>query len=99
LLLCNDAQSLTPEVTEVFGQSGAEDIRTGFRMSEKVYISVGNHRSLAGIKEIVYALQSALSKHFLVELSRELKGDCVNIVIDEFSGLFDVSAMRKTTEL
>lgn len=69
------------------------------RMTKKVYIAIGNHRSFAGIKEIVYTIQSSLSAQFSVELSRELKGDCVNIVIDEFSGLFDVMAIKKVTEL
>jgi hypothetical protein len=67
-------------------------------MTKKVYIAVGNHRSFAGIKEIVYSIQSALSPQFSVELSRELKGGCVNIIIDEFSGLFDVAAIRHVTE-
>jgi hypothetical protein len=66
---------------------------------KKVYIAVGNHRSFAGIKEIVHSIQSALSAQFSVELSRELKGDSVNIIIDEFSGLFDVAAIRQVTEL
>jgi hypothetical protein len=75
------------------------DDRIQSRMTKKVYIAVGNHRSFAGIKEIVYSIQSALSDQFSVELSRELKGGGVNIVIDEFSGLFDVSAVKQVTEL
>jgi hypothetical protein len=52
-----------------------------------------------GIKEIVYSLHSSLSESFTVKLSRELKGNSVNIIIDEFSGLFDISAIKKTKEL
>jgi hypothetical protein len=68
-------------------------------MTKKVYIAVGNHRSFAGIKEIVHSIQSALSAQFSVEMSRELKSDSVNIIIDEFSGLFDVAAIRQVKEL
>jgi hypothetical protein len=67
-------------------------------MTKKLYIAIGNHRSFAGIKEIVYSIQSALSPQFSVELSRELKSDSVNIIIDEFSGLFDVAAIKQVTE-
>jgi hypothetical protein len=52
-----------------------------------------------GIKEIVYSLHSALSPHFSVKLTRELKSNSVNIVIDEFSGVFDLAAIKKTKEL
>jgi len=68
-------------------------------MPKQVYIAIGNHRSYVGIKEIVYSLQSALAEHVSVKLTRELKSNCVNIVIDEFSGVFDVMVIKRTKEL
>jgi hypothetical protein len=68
-------------------------------MPKQVYIAIGNHRSYVGIKEIVYTLQSALSEHVSVKLTRELKSNCVNIIIDEFSGIFDVTVIKRTKEL
>jgi hypothetical protein len=65
-------------------------------MPKEIYIALGNHRSMVGVKEIVYSLQSALSDKFSVKFTRELKADGINIVIDEFSALFDVSAIRQT---
>ena len=68
-------------------------------MPKQIYIAIGNHRSYVGIKEIIYSLQSSLSDSFSVKLTRELKSDSVNIIIDEFSGLFDLAVIKKTKEL
>jgi hypothetical protein len=54
-------------------------------MLKPIYIVLGNHKSTAGIIEIVYSLYSCLSENFSIELSRNLKKDCINIIIDEFS--------------
>lgn len=68
-------------------------------MPKQIYIAIGNHRSYVGIKELIYSLQSSLSDSFSVKLTRELKSDSVNIIIDEFSGLFDLAVIKKTKEL
>ena len=68
-------------------------------MPQQVYIAIGNHRSFVGIKEIVHSVQSSLSESLSVKLTRELKSNSVNIIIDEFSGLFDLAVIKKTKEL
>ncbi len=68
-------------------------------MPQQVYIAIGNHRSFVGIKEIVHSVQSSLSDSLSVKLTRELKSNSVNIIIDEFSGLFDLAVIKKTKEL
>ena len=68
-------------------------------MPKQIYIAIGNHRSYVGIKEIIYSVQSALSDSVSVKLTRELKSNSVNIIIDEFSGLFDLTVIKKTKEL
>jgi hypothetical protein len=68
-------------------------------MPKQIYIAIGNHRSYVGIKEIIYSVQSALSDSLSVKLTRELKSNSVNIIIDEFSGLFDLTVIKKTKEL
>jgi hypothetical protein len=68
-------------------------------MPTQVCIAIGNHRSLVGIKEIIYTVRSALSKDFSVRTTREVRSDSLNIVIDEFSSQFDLSVIKKTKEL
>jgi len=67
-------------------------------MPEQVYIVVGNHRSLVGINEIIYAVYSALSENFSVEIITRLKQNSVNILIDEFSSPVHIAAIRGTKE-
>ena len=62
-------------------------------MPQQVYIAIGNHRSFVGIKEIVRSVQSSLSENLSVKPTRELKSNSVNIIIDEFSGLFDLAVI------
>jgi len=68
-------------------------------MPKQIYIAVGNHRSLVGINEIIYTLCSCFSESFSVALTRSLKPDCVNILIDEFASSADIIAIEKTKEL
>ena len=68
-------------------------------MPKQVYITVGNHKSLVGINEIIYTLYSALSENLSVKLSRSLKADAVNIVIDEFASSADLLAIEQTKKL
>lgn len=68
-------------------------------MPKQVYIAVGNHTSLAGIHEIVYSLYSCLSEEFSVSLTRSVRKDSVNIIIDEFSRFSDSVAVKKMKEL
>jgi hypothetical protein len=65
-------------------------------MPDKVYIVVGNHRSLVGINEIIYTISSALSENFSVEIITRLKQNSVNVLIDEFSSPAYVAAIDET---
>jgi hypothetical protein len=65
-------------------------------MPEKIYIVVGNHRSMVGINEIVYTLYSALSENFSVEIVTRLKQNSVNVLIDEFSSPAYIVAIDET---
>jgi hypothetical protein len=68
-------------------------------MPKPIYIALGNHRSLVGIKEVIYSLSSCLSENFTVRLTRGLRHNHVNIIIDEFSMPIDVLAIEKTKKL
>lgn len=68
-------------------------------MPKQIFIAYGNHATSLGIREIVHSLLSSLKSDFSIELTRELKSNCVNILIDEFSHPFDVAAIKKTKEL
>ena len=68
-------------------------------MPNEIYIAVGNHRSVVGINEIIYSLLSCLSENFSVKLTRSLRPNGLNIVIDEFASRFDRVALEKTKEL
>ncbi len=65
-------------------------------MENDVYIVVGNHRSVLGINEIVYCLYKSLSANFSIKLTRQLKNNRVNILIDEFSNGIDILAIEET---
>jgi len=68
-------------------------------MPKQIYIAVGNHKSLVGINEIIYTLYSALSENLSVKLTRSLKPDAVNIIIDEFASSADLLAIEQTKKL
>jgi hypothetical protein len=68
-------------------------------MPKPIYIAVGNHKSLVGINEIIYTLYSALSENLPVKLTRSLKPDAVNIIIDEFASSADLLAIEQTKTL
>ena len=68
-------------------------------MPKQIYIAVGNHRSLVGINEIIYTLYSCFSESLSVTLTRSLKPDCINVLIDEFASSADIIAIEKTKEL
>lgn len=67
-------------------------------MPDKVYVVVGNHRSLVGINEIIYTISSALSENFSVEIITRLKQNSVNVLIDEFSSPAYVAAINETKQ-
>ena len=68
-------------------------------MPKQIYIAVGNHKSLVGINEIIYTLYSSLSENLSVKLTRSLKPDAVNIIIDEFASSADLLAIEQTKKL
>jgi len=68
-------------------------------MPKQIFIVFGNHTSSLGIREVVHSLLSSLQNDFSVKLTKELKSNCVNIIIDEFSHPYDVAAIKKAKEL